>query len=123
MPAQGLQRASRLNKAAQFNQVLAAAALRVKAGYFNALALPNDGLPARLGMVIPRRHTRTAVRRNRIKRLIRESFRQQQACFVGLDIVVMLRSRSDATLATSDSALLTQLWQALRSCSAPGSSH
>jgi ribonuclease P protein component len=88
----------------------------VRAGAFIALVLPNGGLLARLGMIIARRHTRTAVRRNRIKRLIREGFRQRQAQFLGLDIVVMLRSRAEA----DSTRHLAQLWQELQTCCAPG---
>jgi len=46
---------------------------------------------ARLGMAVPKRQLKRAVDRNRIKRLIRESFRQHQAQLRGLDIVVLVR--------------------------------
>lgn len=47
---------------------------------------------ARLGLAIPRKQIRRAVERNRIKRLIRESFRRHQALLCGLDVVVIGRS-------------------------------
>ena len=47
---------------------------------------------ARLGLAIPRKQIRRAVERNRIKRLIRESFRRHQALLHGLDVVVIGRS-------------------------------
>lgn len=46
---------------------------------------------ARLGMAISRKRARTAVLRNRIKRLLRERFRQQQSHWPALDLVVLLR--------------------------------
>jgi ribonuclease P protein component len=46
---------------------------------------------ARLGLAIARKHVKKAVSRNRIKRLVRESFRQHQKLLAGLDIVVTLR--------------------------------
>ncbi len=47
---------------------------------------------ARLGLAIPRKQIRKAVERNRIKRLIRESFRRHQDLLHGLDVVVIGRS-------------------------------
>lgn len=47
---------------------------------------------ARLGLAIPRKQIRRAVERNRIKRLIRESFRRHQDVLCGLDVVVIARS-------------------------------
>ena len=47
---------------------------------------------ARLGLAIPRKQIRRAVARNRIKRLIRESFRRHQLLLRGLDVVVIGRS-------------------------------
>ena len=45
----------------------------------------------RLGVTVSRRVARRAVERNRIKRVIRESFRHQQKFLVGLDIVTIAR--------------------------------
>lgn len=47
---------------------------------------------ARLGLAIPAKQIRRAVDRNRVKRLIRESFRRHQAVLQGLDVVVIARS-------------------------------
>ena len=46
---------------------------------------------ARLGLAIPKKYIKLAVKRNRIKRLIRESFRTWQGKLVGWDIVIMAR--------------------------------
>jgi ribonuclease P protein component len=43
-------------------------------------------------MAISRRHARSAVERNRVKRLIREAFRRHRPDLPGLDVVVMLRA-------------------------------
>ena len=56
------------------------------------LARPSGRAPARLGLAIPRKQIRRAVDRNRVKRLIRESFRQHQDLLRGLDVVVIGRS-------------------------------
>ena len=47
---------------------------------------------ARLGMAISKRVLKKAVDRNRIKRIVRESFRCHQQELSGLDIVVMCRN-------------------------------
>jgi ribonuclease P protein component len=44
---------------------------------------------ARLGLAVSKKHCRRATDRNRIKRVVRESFRQQQELLSGLDIVVI----------------------------------
>jgi ribonuclease P protein component len=49
---------------------------------------------ARLGLAIPRKYVKSAVGRNRIKRLVRESFRQHQHAIAGLDLVVTLRGNA-----------------------------
>lgn len=53
------------------------------------LFLPNGGPVARLGMAVAKKTLRRAVDRNRVKRLIRESFRFRQQELAGLDLVVM----------------------------------
>ena len=50
---------------------------------------------ARLGLVVAKKHIRLAVERNRIKRLIRESFRLQQQHLKGIDAVVIARRGLD----------------------------
>jgi len=56
-----------------------------------AVVLPGACAHARLGMAISRRHAGTNVARNRIKRHIRESFRQVQAELGAVDVVVTTR--------------------------------
>ena len=59
--------------------------------YFTVLARPNAlGYP-RLGLAISRKVAKSAVARNRLKRIARESFRHQQAWLGALDCVVMGR--------------------------------
>jgi ribonuclease P protein component len=56
---------------------------------FTVLCRPNDEDVARLGLAISKKHCRRATVRNRVKRAIRESFRQHQVLLAGLDIVVI----------------------------------
>lgn len=66
------------------------------------LAIPNDLQHPRLGTAISIKVSGNAVQRNRIKRLVRESFRQHQDLLGGRDLVVLvrpgIRSRSNQQL-------------------------
>lgn len=58
---------------------------------FTVLARRNGLDSPRLGMAISRKVAKLSVQRNRLKRLIRESFRHQQHWLGGIDFVVMGR--------------------------------
>lgn len=45
----------------------------------------------RLGIVVAKRNVKLAVKRNKLKRMIRESFRLQQQLLMGLDVVVVVK--------------------------------
>ncbi len=79
---------NRLLDAASFARVFDKAS-RSRDKWFTVLCRRNDLHVARLGLAISKKHCKLAVDRNRIKRIIRESFRGRQACLEGLDIVVM----------------------------------
>jgi ribonuclease P protein component len=83
---------------------------------FLVLAAPNSLDHARLGLVISRRRVRLATARNRVKRVIRESFRRYQALLAGWDVVVQMQgsgARGDnATLQKS----LAGHWKTITSC-------
>jgi len=55
------------------------------------IALPGTADGARLGLAISRKVSKSAVVRNRIKRVIRESFRLRRDSLPVMDIVVMAR--------------------------------
>jgi ribonuclease P protein component len=59
---------------------------------FRANHLPH----ARLGMVVSKRIVKQAVARNRLKRVIREGFRLNQAALTGWDVVVIVRKECSA---------------------------
>jgi ribonuclease P protein component len=82
---------ARLSTKADFQNVFAQP---VKSGdpYLTVLARRNKlGFP-RLGLAISRKSAKTAVARNRIKRVIRESFRHHQHELGGADYVVIGRA-------------------------------
>jgi ribonuclease P protein component len=65
-------------------------------------------------MAISKRHARTAVERSRVKRLVRETFRQQRATLPVVDVVVMLRSATAGTPNAVLRAGLERLWGLLQ---------
>lgn len=65
--------------------------VKVSAGVLTLYARPNGLDHARLGLAISRKACRLAVDRNRIKRVVRESFRRHQQILGGVDIIVMAR--------------------------------
>ena len=78
---------------------------------FTLLARRNGLENPRLGLAISKRLIKTAVGRNRVKRLIRESFRLHQDQLHDLDIVVLGRS---GVLQASNTEILESLrfhWQ------------
>lgn len=58
---------------------------------FTVLASPNGRQTPRLGLAVSKKHLKLAVDRNRVKRLIRESFRNERAGMPAFDLVVLAR--------------------------------
>lgn len=83
------------------------------------LAISNDRNNPRLGLVISRKAARTAVARNRIKRLVRESFRHEQQKLGNLDIVVIGRPGIARQTNRAIAESLDKLWKKLiKTCAA-----
>lgn len=100
------ERRRRLTEGAQFERVFANPA-RSADRNFTVLGRSNDLGYARLGLVVGKRVDKRAVVRNRLKRLIRESFRQQH--LAGFDLVVIAKPPA----AGADPATLRQSLQRL----------
>jgi len=81
----------RLLTAEDYKQVFAQP-VRSSDRYFTVLARFDEKQPLpRLGLAVAKKHVRRAVDRNRIKRLLRESFRTHQQQLQGLDFVVLVK--------------------------------
>lgn len=90
-PSQTLPRRCRLTRPAEFSRVFRGST-RSSDSLFTVLARGNTSGEARLGMAISRKASGNAVERNRIKRVIRESFRMTRIGLPGVDLVVMSRT-------------------------------
>jgi ribonuclease P protein component len=102
----------RLTSAEQFSRVFSHPVK--SSGYLiTVLASTSEISEARLGVVVAKKKIRTAVARNRIKRLVRESFRQHRQQLSGLDIVVLPRMGCEKQTNQKIFRELEQHWQFL----------
>ncbi len=103
----------RLLKAADFQIVFKQARYKVSRQTILVLAIDNHLEFPRLGLVIGKKNIAKAVHRNRVKRLFRESFRQNQHLLKSLDIVILARSGLGSLENNQISQQIDQLWRDL----------
>ncbi|MBA3731536.1 MAG: ribonuclease P protein component [Gammaproteobacteria bacterium] len=103
----------RLTDAREFRRVFEEA-VRCSDRAFTILARPGPCAHARLGLAISKKCARRAVARNRIKRLVRESFRAAQHDLPAVDLVVMCRPVINDMTHAELLAALRKLWQCVR---------
>lgn len=101
----GFPRACRLLKPAEFTAVFSRRQT-IRGRYLTIHLLPRDDSLSRLGLVIPKKQLRTAVSRNLVKRLIRETFRQMRSGLPTADYVFRLTSKPQAGSRTALRRLL-----------------
>ena len=104
---------SRLPDTAAFDRVFEKAT-RSRDKWFTVLCRRNDFAVGRLGLAISKKQCKKASGRNRLKRIIRESFRYHQAGLAGLDIVVMNKT---AATDANNRALVDSLASHWQNCS------
>lgn len=80
---------------------------------FTLISTANEQGAPRLGLVVARKTLRRAVDRNRIKRVVRESFRLHRADLPPRDIVVMPRQVAGAKPGGTLRESLVQHWKRL----------
>ena len=102
----------RLNDSTDFKRVFRANR-RSADRYFVVLFRRNDQPAGRLGLAIAKKQIRLAVGRNRLKRLIRESYRLNKQQLKGLDIVIMARQKAGSAINADLFASLERHWQTL----------
>jgi ribonuclease P protein component len=112
MPFAGLPREARLRRPSEF------AALRTSSGRaggrcFHVRYRDNELGQARLGLAISKRVSKRAVERNRIKRLLRESFRRIRHQLPSIDVMVMAREQAAGLPGAQLLAEIDVLWRKL----------
>ena len=78
---------------------------------FTVLFRSGDNENARLGLAIGKKHCKLASGRNRLKRLVRESFRRNKQTLAGLDIVVINQPAASNASNQEISASLDKHWR------------
>lgn len=117
----GLPRSHRLRSGREIRAVLKQGQ-RAYDALLTVHASPNGRPQPRLALAISRRVSPKAVVRNRLKRLIRESFRHAQQRLAGLDVVVVARPSAASVDPAQLRNSLEKLWPAIRQrCNAPSS--
>jgi len=96
---------------------------RLGDGFFGLVVRQNRAEGPRLGLAIAAKVAGNAVERNRIRRVIRESFRLRQLDLPPVDLIVSARARVRAARNDELRASLESLWDRVKElCAAPPSS-
>ncbi len=102
-------RASRLTKAVEFRRVFSRPQVS-QDRYFRVLYRGNALEQGRLGLAVSKKACARAVDRNRLKRVIRESFRKHQHALAKLDIVVLPKHQAATMCNRTLNSALEQHW-------------
>ena len=94
MAKQGFSKASRLLGPSQYSSVFQRADFKLSSASLLILVKKSAQAP-RLGIVVAKKNVKSAVQRNRLKRIIRESFRLRQEEFGTIDMVILARQGLD----------------------------
>ncbi len=108
----GFPKEAHLRKASEFKAVFNQSR-RFTARIFAIYCCHNMLANPRLGVSISKKNVRNACDRNRIKRIIRETFRLRQTPVANLDIVVVAYRGSDSLTNPDLQRNLNELWQIL----------
>ena len=113
MPSCAFSKNRRLLKASEYKEVFDLNVFKVAHPKLLLLAIPSNASHSRLGLVIGKKNIPTAVGRNCVKRVVRETFRQ--FLFPApLDIVFLARKGADQLAPEDMNLLLQQSWCRLR---------
>ena len=92
----------KLGSSHDYSRILTHFDYEIKKDFFILKARTNNHTHSRLGYTVPKRGTRLACRRNRIKRLIREYFRLNASGFRVMDyLVIVRRNESDDNISNA----------------------
>jgi len=78
--------------------------------YFLVLAWPNAATAPRLGLSISAKSVGNSVNRNRVKRIVRESFRAHQHALPAVDVIVNSKPPARSALNRALHVSLEKLW-------------
>lgn len=102
----------RLRRKIEFDAVYAGGR-RIGDACFGMVARANDAAGPRLGLAVATKVAGSSVERNRIRRIIRETFRLRQRELPAVDVVVSARARARGARNDELRASLNTLWDRL----------
>lgn len=118
----GFSKSQRLLNSSQFSPVFDQPCFKIHHPNILILAKKNDLGVARLGIIVAKKNVKLAVKRNRIKRLTRETFRNKQHKLPAIDAIVLARRGCDQLDNASLVEALNGLWnRAAKKATKPGS--
>ncbi len=104
----------RLLDASAYKAVFDDAQIKVSNQHLLMLARQNSFTHPRLGLVIAKKNVRLATQRNRVKRIIRESFRLRQHQLAPVDVIVLARRGLQQFSHAELHQMFDQLWRQLQ---------
>lgn len=110
---QDFQKSRRLLNAKAYQAVFDHVDYKASSRVMLCLAYKNGLAHPRLGLVIAKKNVKHAVQRNRIKRIIRESFRLHQQQLPDVDMIFLARRGLDALENEQLHKEMTKIWQRL----------
>ena len=114
MPDVTFGREKRLLTARAFQAVFSDTRYKVAHPHLLLLARPNQFAHPRLGLVVAKKHIRFAVDRNRVKRVVRDTFRLAQCEISSVDVVFLARKGMEKLSPCEQTELMQNSW--LRLC-------
>ena len=113
MPELTFSRNKRLLTARAYQAVFGDTRYKVAHPHLLLLAIPNQLSYPRLGLVVAKKHIRHAVDRNRVKRVVRDTFRLAQGQLDAVDVVFLVRPGMDKLSPKEQTELLVATWRRL----------
>ena len=108
-------KSKRLLNAKDYSDVFDGVDIKISTQYFLCLARKRRTQPpCRLGIIVAKKNVRLAVKRNRIKRLLRENFRLSTTQLPEYDLVMMAKRNSGETESEKLSKELQYIWRKLK---------
>lgn len=106
-------KSSRLLTSSDYSDVFQSVDLRVSSKHYLVLSRNFNKSDNRLGIIVAKKNVKLAVQRNRIKRLLRESYRIKRGSLPNLDIIVLVKKGADLLSNQECTKELDYLWRKL----------